>query len=99
MKNLLKLWGFMFCVLLSISNLSPILAQGKQLKSIQGTIYDTHGETLPGVTILIKGTTVGTISDADGSFQLSIPDDAKTLLISYVGMETKEIEIDDDMKT
>lgn len=94
MKNLLKLWGFMFCVLLSISNLSPILAQSKQLKFIQGTIYDTHGETLPGVTILIKGTTVGTISDADGSFQLSIPDDAKTLLFSYVGMETKEMEID-----
>ncbi|TKG95141.1 SusC/RagA family TonB-linked outer membrane protein [Puteibacter caeruleilacunae] len=64
-----------------------------QKKDIQGTISDEAGEPLPGVTVLIKGTTNGTVSDYDGKFQLSGVD-AKTILqISFMGMRSQEIEV------
>jgi TonB-linked SusC/RagA family outer membrane protein len=64
-------------------------------KSISGTVRNTENEeTLPGVSIVVKGNTkIGTITDIDGNFTLAIPDDAKYLVLSYIGFETKEVEI------
>jgi TonB-linked SusC/RagA family outer membrane protein len=66
-----------------------------QQKTITGTVHSSvEGEgPLPGVTVFVKGTTVGTITDADGKFNLTIPPGATTLLFSYIGMKTNEIEI------
>ena len=64
-----------------------------QTRDITGTVTDTDGETLVGVSITIQGTTTGTISDADGNYSLSnVPEDA-TLIFSYVGMLDQEIAI------
>jgi TonB-linked SusC/RagA family outer membrane protein len=61
--------------------------------SISGTVTDSNNQPLPGVTVVIKGTTQGTITNADGSYILTnIPDDA-TLVFSFVGMLTKEVEV------
>ena len=71
--------------------------------SVSGIIKDTKGETLPGVTITIRNTNIGTITDADGKYTLSAPADA-TLVVSYIGFETQTIsvgsrtQIDVDMK-
>ncbi|MEM6844059.1 MAG: TonB-dependent receptor [Bacteroidota bacterium] len=63
-------------------------------KKISGVITDAESEgTLPGASILVKGTTIGTVTDMDGNFALSVPDEAETLIFSYVGYETQEITI------
>ena len=62
-------------------------------KSVSGAVKDSNGEPLPGVSVIIKGTTNGTVTNADGEYSLSnIPDDA-ILLFSFVGMRTQEIPV------
>ncbi len=64
-----------------------ILAQ-----EVQGTITDDNGQALVGVTVRVKGTNIGTITDANGAFTLDIPNaDTDTLVFSYVGYQTKEV--------
>lgn len=65
-----------------------------QVKTITGKVTDAKtGEPLPGATIVVKGTTIGTTTNFDGDFNLNIPDDAKTLEIAFIGMKNREIEI------
>ena len=65
----------------------------QQQKSITGKVTDNTGSSLPGVTVLVKGTTQGTITDFDGKYTLSnIPADA-TLVFSFVGMKVQEIPV------
>lgn len=63
----------------------------QQAKIVSGLVTDQDGNPLPGVTIIVKGTTVGVISDFDGNYSLEIPDGAEALVFSFVGMSTKEI--------
>lgn len=60
---------------------------------ITGKIVDNNGLPLPGVTIVYKGTTQGTTSDINGNFTIDIKDGATTLVFSFIGMTTQEIEI------
>src|SRR5690606_28104464 len=62
-------------------------------KTITGKITDENNEPLPGVNIVLKGTTTGTITDIDGNYRLTVPDDATTLVFSSVGYQTEEINI------
>ena len=65
-----------------------------QKRDIFGTVNDSKGIPLPGVTVVVKGTTNGTITDVDGKYNLSnYPGDA-ILLFSFVGMRTQEIAVD-----
>ncbi len=66
----------------------------KQERQITGTVISEDGEPLIGVNILVKGTTMGTITDFDGNFEIMVPDDAEILVFSYTGYQTEEIEID-----
>ena len=66
-----------------------------QQKTISGKITDAGNNPLPGVSVVVKGTTVGTVSDVDGNYNLPIPADAKLLLYSYIGMTTQEIPVSD----
>lgn len=64
-----------------------------QERTVSGTITSGEdGEPLPGVTVLVKGTTAGTITDVDGNYKLGVPDDA-TLSISFVGFKTSEVAV------
>ncbi len=64
-----------------------------QQKSVSGTVTDDTGQPLPGVTVVIKGTTQGTVTNVDGEYILpSIPENA-TLQFSFVGMRTQEITV------
>ena len=65
----------------------------QQDKKVTGKITDLNGASLPGVSVVVKGTTTGITSDNDGNFSLVLPNDAKTLLFSFIGMKTQEIEI------
>ncbi len=62
-------------------------------KIITGTVTSEDGEPLIGANILVKGTATGAVTDIDGSYSLTAPDDATTLVFSYTGFETQEIEI------
>jgi len=64
-----------------------------QIKSVSGVVKDQSGETIIGASVLVKGTTIGTVTGMDGDYKLSIPANGKVLVISYVGMEKQEIPI------
>jgi len=66
-----------------------------QVQQITGTITSSEdGLGVPGVSIVVKGTTYGTITDLDGNYTLAAPEDAVALLFSFVGMKTQDINID-----
>lgn len=77
-----------------LTTTSATINQQQQLsKSVSGKITDQSGASLPGVSVAIKGTTVGTITDANGNFSIaSVPENA-TLQFSFVGMKKQEIAI------
>lgn len=62
--------------------------------SVTGKVTDENGEPLIGVNIQVKGTSKGTATDFDGNFALGDIDEQATLVISYIGYQTREIEVD-----
>ena len=60
---------------------------------ITGMVKDEVGHVLPGVTVLVKGTTIGVATDVDGKYDLTVPAGDHTLLFSMVGMKTQEVKV------
>ena len=77
-------------MLLLISCHLNILAQGK---IITGVILDKTGETVIGASVLVKGTTNGTITDVDGNFTLNNVQENAVLQVSFVGYKTQDIAL------
>ncbi len=67
----------------------------QQTRKITGTVKSETGETLPGVTVVIQGTTIGTVTDMDGKFSLNVENSSQVLVFSFVGMATRDIEVGD----
>ncbi|MBW4888418.1 TonB-dependent receptor [Mucilaginibacter sp. HMF5004] len=70
---------------------SQVFAQ--QDKTINGTVRDDKGETMPGVSVTVKGTTNGTVTDVKGHYTLKVNNTAGTLVFSFVGFTTSEVTI------
>jgi TonB-linked SusC/RagA family outer membrane protein len=67
-----------------------------QDRTVSGRVSSTEDDSpLPGVNVVLKGTTVGTATDADGRYSLSVPASGGALVFSFIGLESKEIEIGD----
>ena len=66
-------------------------------KQISGVVLDSQDQPVIGASVMVKGTTNGTISDYDGEFLLTVNDDATTLVVSFVGMQTQEVAIKERM--
>jgi TonB-linked SusC/RagA family outer membrane protein len=65
----------------------------QQQPAVSGKVTDSGGQPLPGVTVVVKGTTQGTVTNTDGNYSIAnIPNDA-TLVFSFVGMRTQEVEV------
>ncbi|MGD9991789.1 MAG: SusC/RagA family TonB-linked outer membrane protein [Salinivirgaceae bacterium] len=64
-----------------------------QERQLSGTVTDSEGVGIPGVTVVLKGTTIGTITDINGKY--SIKADQGTLVFSFIGFITQEVEIGD----
>jgi len=61
--------------------------------TVSGKITDDDGETLPGVNIVIKGTTIGTITDVDGNYRIQVPNQSSILVFSFIGFKTQEVTV------
>ncbi|WP_439581997.1 SusC/RagA family TonB-linked outer membrane protein [Dyadobacter bucti] len=87
-ENLFK--PFFLLILLLAAVGSPVFSQGL---TVTGTVKDETAAMVPGATILVKGTTVGTNTDASGAFSIRVPDQASILVISAVGYVAQEITV------
>lgn len=80
-----------FLGLLVFLGLQLALAQTRQ---ITGTVISAeYGDPMPGISVVVKGTTTGTATDANGKYSLNVPQNANLLVFSFVGMRTQEVEI------
>ena len=79
--------------------LSALLFVGMaaQARVISGTVKDQTGETIISASVVVKGTSLGTVTDFDGNYSIDVPDDATVLVFSYIGMVTQEINITGDV--
>lgn len=79
---------FIFFTTLYVMLVSSALAQ----RTITGSV-SSEGEPLIGATVQLKGTSIGTVTDLDGNYSITVPSDAQTLVFSYTGYGTREIEL------
>ncbi|MCF8295631.1 MAG: SusC/RagA family TonB-linked outer membrane protein [Bacteroidales bacterium] len=85
MRKITLLLTFLVMVVMTVS---------AQQRSVSGTVKSADdGSTLPGVSVVVKGTSYGTITNMDGYYTLKLPDGAKTLQFSFVGMKNLEVTI------
>ncbi len=78
-------------ILLFIGN----VVANAQTKTITGTVTSAEdGTPIPGVSVSVKGTTLGTVTNVDGEFELKVPTDAEALMFSFVGMATQEVALE-----
>ena len=85
MKRLLALFAFLVCAGIML------YSQGVQ---ITGTVTDAeNGEALPGVSVVVRGTTIGTVTDFEGNYTISVPNAEALLVFSFVGMETQTFTV------
>lgn len=80
------------CVFVLLACFSSMVAFAQQ-RQITGVVSDQQGETLPGVTVSVKSTTIQTTSDGKGQFKLNVPAGKDTLVFTYVGMQTRKVAI------
>ncbi len=63
-------------------------------RTITGKVTSSEdGSSIPGVNVILKGTTTGTTSDLDGNYRISVPEDGGTLVFTFIGLQTEEVEI------
>src|SRR5437764_7482677 len=79
-------------VLLCVSCIS-IITFAQQGKRVTGTVTDDKQLPLVGATVSVKGSKISTTTDAIGKFSLTVPDNTQTLVVTYVGMQNREVEI------
>lgn len=92
MKNCLPPWRKSMSLLMAFMFVS--IFAWSQDRTIRGTVTDGEtGEALPGVNVVVKGTTSGTITNVEGQYSLSVSGSAQTIVFSSVGYETDEEEI------
>ncbi|MBE0655922.1 MAG: mucoidy inhibitor MuiA family protein, partial [Bacteroidales bacterium] len=81
---------------LNYNALPPVYSKG--ISQVSGKTTDQAGQPLPGVSIIVHGSTIGTISDMQGNYSLTLPANASMLTVSYVGFQTQEVIVDNPYK-
>lgn len=83
--------------LASLVATAPVEASAQSTgRVIAGKVTDAFGEPLPGATVLVQGSTTGTVTDMDGNYRLILPDGSQTLQVSFIGYDTETIELTAD---
>jgi TonB-dependent starch-binding outer membrane protein SusC len=91
MRNYLQKMKALMAIMLL--NLSVVFALQAQTREVTGTVFDETRQPLPGVTVLVKGTTRGTTTDLDGKFRISLQSGDQALSFSFVGFTTQEVTV------
>lgn len=85
--------GFCLSSLLLVLLLLTLPGFAQNARGISGTVRDEKGEGLPGVTVVVKGTSVGTATDTNGKYSLRAPEGNNILVFSFIGYKTQEVQI------
>ena len=83
---------YLILKLMLILGLASTAALAQQ-RIVSGTIKDSRGGSLPGVNVIVKGTSAGTVTDANGKYTLTVPENSNTLVFSFIGYASREVEI------
>ena len=78
-----------------LMGMTTVMAQNTK---VTGQVLDENGEPVIGASVVVKGTTIGTVTDFDGNFTLDVPSNGKHLEISYVGMKKVEVGVSSHVK-
>lgn len=89
MKNMKRIKRLFLCFIITLTSFSYAQAQDY---SVSGLITDEFQNPLPGVNVLIKGTSQGTITDIDGNYSIEVPEGNSILVYSMMGYETQELD-------
>jgi TonB-linked SusC/RagA family outer membrane protein len=94
MKNKLTIYLLWLALLTLVGSLSSFgISIDQNQKTVSGRVSDTSGQSLPGVTVVVKATTHGTITNSDGEYSLSDVSEDAVLVFSFVGMRTTEMVV------
>ncbi|MDX1283357.1 MAG: TonB-dependent receptor [Draconibacterium sp.] len=98
--SFIKQLALIFMIVALVGNYNQAVAfdsdgteSAQQQKQVTGTVVDSDGNPMPGVTVLVKGTTTGAVTDIDGNYTVQVPDDNAVLVFSFVGMSSQEIPV------
>lgn len=80
-------------ILLFVLGFGLVFAAQAQNRVVSGTVTGDDGAPIPGVNIIVQGTALGTSTDLDGNYRLTLSDDATTLVFTFIGLETQEVVI------
>ena len=70
-----------------------IVCMQAQTIEIKGTVFDSKKETMPGASVYVKGTNIGVITDANGKFEIKVPNEKSILVFSFVGYISQEVPV------
>lgn len=88
-----RITALLLCLVLSPAGL--VVAQDTEVRTLRGSVSDaTSGESLPGASIQVEGTYSGTITNADGAFELAVPTGGHVLIVRFIGYATESVQID-----
>jgi len=74
-----------------------LLGMAAEARVVTGVVTDQTGETIISASVVVKGTTIGTVTDFDGNYSVEVPDGATELQFSYIGMKTQDVAITGDV--
>lgn len=99
-KNTHQRWMYFLCFLFLFTGMHPVayaasdgVMQVEQEMQVTGMVQDANNEPMIGVSVLVKGTTNGTITDFDGKYSLTVNGSKDVLVFSFVGYATKEVPV------
>ena len=94
LRQVLKDTPFVYTVKDRFISVSLRQKQAQPKRTLTGTVTDEHGEPLIGAGVMVVGGKTGTATDIDGAFRLQVPEDCKTIQVSYIGMSTRLVDVE-----
>jgi len=90
----LNTWNLNYARNTSFENSLYGMAISNSIRNVKGTVVsEEDSKPIPGVNVLVKGTTIGTVTDVNGNYSLTLPNNASTLVFSFIGLVTQEVQI------
>lgn len=90
----LNTWNLNYARNTTFENSIYGMSISNSIRNVKGVVLsDDDGRPLPGVNVVVKGTTIGTVTDVNGNYSLTLPNDASVLVFSFIGTATQEVQI------